>query len=313
MTNSSAPRYINPYTDFGFKKLFGTELNKELLVSFLNALFEGEQEITELHYLSSEKLGANQESRRAIFDVYCENTHGEKFIVEMQNVFQQFYKDRSVYYATFPIQEQANRGKEWNFRLNRVYTVGILNFVFPEDEYSPECMHHKVQLMDVDDKHVFFDKLTFIYLEMPKFKKTEDELKTLLDKWLFVLSNLSRLMERPVALQERVFTRLFEQAEIARYTPEEQKRYYDNYKAYRDIHNAVDTARNEGREEGIAVGREEGIAVGREEGAEKEKRMTARRMFQNGMDVKTVSVATGLSNAEIQRILNEMNSENGSV
>ena len=140
---------------------------------------------------------------------------------------------------------------------------------------------------------------------MPKFKKTEDELKTLLDKWLFVLSNLSRLMERPVALQERVFTRLFEQAEIARYTPEEQKRYYDNYKAYRDIHNAVDTARNDGREEGIAVGREEG--------AEKEKRMTARRMFQNGMDVKAVSVATGLSNAEIQRILNEMNSESGSV
>ena len=100
-------------------------------------------------------------------------------------------------------------------------------------------------------------------------------------------------------MQQRVFTRLFEQAEIARYTPEEQKRYYDNYKAYRDIHNAVDTARNEGREEGIAVGREEGIAVGREEGiavgreegAEKEKRMTAR----------------------IQRILNEMNSESGSV
>ena len=167
------PRYINPYTDFGFKKLFGTELNKELLVSFLNALLDGEQEIVDLRYLNSEKLGLGASSRRAIFDVYCENTKGEKFIVEMQNVFQQFYKDRSVYYATFPIQEQASRGRDWDFQLNRVYTIGILNFVFPDDEYSPECLHHTVKLMDVDDGHVFFDKLTFIYLEMPKFRKKE--------------------------------------------------------------------------------------------------------------------------------------------
>ena len=271
-STNGEPRYINPYTDFGFKKLFGSELNKELLVSFLNALLDGEQEIVDLSYLSSEKLGANRESRRAIFDVYCENTKGEKFIVEMQNVFQQFYKDRSVYYATFPIQEQASRGKDWDFRLNRVYTIGILNFVFPDDEYSPDCLHHTVKLMDVNDKHVFFDKLSFIYLEMPKFKKSEEELETLLDKWLFVLSNLSRLMERPAALQERVFTRLFEQAEIAKFTPEERREYYDNFKAYRDINNAVNTARREGLEEGLEAGmekgRKEGIEAGRKEGIE---------------------------------------------
>ncbi|MBQ9545774.1 MAG: PD-(D/E)XK nuclease family transposase [Bacteroidales bacterium] len=311
-------RYINPYTDFGFKKLFGSNLNKDLLISFLNALLQDEQEITDLQYLNSEKLGANQESRRAIFDVYCENSKGEKFIVEMQNVFQQFYKDRSVYYSTFPIQEQANRGRDWDFKLNRVYTIGILNFVFPDNEYSPECMHHTVKLMDVDDKHVFFDKLTFIYLEMPKFKKKEDELVTLLDKWLFVLSNLSRLMERPAALQERIFTRLFEQAEIARFTPEERREYFDNYKAYRDINNAVNTARREGMEEGIEEGREEGRREGREEGRKegreegriegreegrKEmKRMFAKNLKTSGYDVSEIARLTGLSLEEINKI-----------
>lgn len=299
-------RYINPYTDFGFKKLFGSNLNKDLLISFLNALLQDEQEITDLQYLNSEKLGANQESRRAIFDVYCENSKGEKFIVEMQNVFQQFYKDRSVYYSTFPIQEQANRGRDWDFKLNRVYTIGILNFVFPDNEYSPECMHHTVKLMDVDDKHVFFDKLTFIYLEMPKFKKKEDELVTLLDKWLFVLSNLSRLMERPAALQERIFTRLFEQAEIARFTPEERREYFDNYKAYRDINNAVNTARREGMEEGIEEGREEGRIEGRKEGREEGRRemqlMLVKNLKTSGYDVSEIARLTGLPIEEVNKI-----------
>ena len=72
-------RYINPYTDFGFKKLFGTELNKELLMSFLNALFDGKQVVTDIHYLNGEHLGAHVGERRAIFDVYCENEQGETF------------------------------------------------------------------------------------------------------------------------------------------------------------------------------------------------------------------------------------------
>ena len=166
-------RYINPYTDFGFKKLFGTEMNKDLLISFLNALFKGQEVITDIRYLPSEHFG-QYGNRRAIFDVYCENENGDNFIVEMQNAYQQFYKDRSVFYATFPIQDQAMTGEDWGYDLKKVYTVGILNFEFKEDEYSPDCLHHEVKLMDTETKKVFYDKLTFIYLEMPKFNKTED-------------------------------------------------------------------------------------------------------------------------------------------
>ena len=253
-------RYINPYTDFGFKKLFGTELNKDLLISFLNALFDGKQVIADVRYMNSEHLGTYSGERRAIFDVYCENEQGEKFIVEMQNVYQQFFKDRSVFYSTFPIREQASQG-DWNFELKSVYTIGILNFVFPEDEYSENCLFHEVKLMDTDDKHVFFDKLTFMYLEMPKFNKTEGELVTMLDKWLFVLRNLSRLMERPAALQERIFTRLFELAEIAKFSPEDQRQYEDSIKAYRDINNAINTAKADVKTELACKMKSKGYAI----------------------------------------------------
>ena len=160
MINEGKERYINPYTDFGFKKLFGTEMNKDLLISFLNALFNGQEVIQDVTFLNSEQLGSAYLDRKAIFDVYCENERGEKFIVEMQKAEQNYFKDRSVYYATFPIREQAIRG-DWDFQLKAVYTVGILNFVFPDDEYSPECFHHEVKLMDTEDKHVFYDKLTY--------------------------------------------------------------------------------------------------------------------------------------------------------
>ena len=133
-----------------------------------------------------------------------------KFLVEMQKGEQQFCKDRSVFYSTFPIREQAKRGNR-DYELKAVYTVGILNFVF--DDKDDEYFHHEVKLMDIQTKEVFYDKLTFVYLEMPKFNKQEHELVTMFDKWLFVLRNLATLLERPAALQERVFTRLFEAAE----------------------------------------------------------------------------------------------------
>ena len=133
-----------------------------------------------------------------------------KFLVEMQKGEQQSFKDRSVFYSTFPIREQAKRGNR-DYELKAVYTVGILNFVF--DDKDDEYFHHEVKLMDIQTKEVFYDKLTFVYLEMPKFNKQEHELVTMFDKWLFVLRNLATLLERPAALQERVFTRLFEAAE----------------------------------------------------------------------------------------------------
>ena len=314
MVEQKHERYVNPYTDFGFKKLFGTELNKELLISLLNALFdrsaqqspnEPRQVVKDLKYLPTEKLEAFG-MRRAVFDVYCEGENGEKFIVEMQKASQDFFRDRSVFYSAFPIIEQGKAGADWDFHLNNVYTIGILNFVFPGDEYDKDCFHHEVKLMDVEDKHVFYDKLTYVYLEMPKFKKTEDELVSMYDKWLFVLKNLTRLMERPVALQERVFTRLFEQAEIARFTPDETRIYEESLKHYRDMRNVVNSAerrgREEGREEGRREGHREGHREGLEEGRKDAKYEAAGKMKAKGFASADIAEITGLTTEEIESI-----------
>ncbi|WP_285815197.1 Rpn family recombination-promoting nuclease/putative transposase [Phocaeicola sartorii] len=289
-------RYINPYTDFAFKLLFGTELNKELLISFLNALLHGEEHIKEITYLNSEHLGTQERDRRAVFDIYCENEQGEKFLVEMQKGEQAFFKDRSIYYATFPIREQAIKGSEWNYQLKAVYTVAILNFVF--DDKDDDYFHHEVKLVDMRTKKVFYDKLTFIYLEMPKFNKTEYELETMFDKWMFVLRNLSRLMERPVALQERVFERLFKAAEIANFDRKELIEYEDSLKNYRDWYSVVSTAEQKGRKEGI----QEGIEKGIQEGEKKKQYEIARNLKSLGIAPDIIAKTTKMTLKEIAEL-----------
>src|SRR5699024_7554902 len=145
----------------------------------------------------SEVQGRTSIDRKAFFDLYCENEKGEKFIIELQNVRQQFFKDRSIYYSTFPLQRQAPKGGSWDYHLKAVYTIGVLNFSFPDlqsDRYLRE-----VQLMDKETFEIFYEKLTFIYLEVPKFRKEEQDLESLFDKWMYVLKNLSRLQDRPIA------------------------------------------------------------------------------------------------------------------
>ena len=282
-------RYVNPYTDFGFKLLFGTPVNKDLLIGFLNALFRGEQEITDVTYLNAEQLGRAEWDRKAVFDVYCENVKGERFIVEMQKARQKYFKDRSVFYSTFPIREQAKVG-DWDYELKSVYTVGVLNFVFDEDKDDEEYYHHEVKLMDVGRKEVFYEKLTFIYLEMPKFRKREEELETLFDKWMFVLKNLATLLDRPAALQERVFKRLFETAEIARFSESEMRDYEESLKNLRDLGNVLNTAKEEGRKEG------------REEGERKKSLEIARNLLQAGIAEDVIAATTGLSVEKIRNL-----------
>ncbi|MCB6974781.1 MULTISPECIES: Rpn family recombination-promoting nuclease/putative transposase [Butyricimonas] len=290
-------RYVNPYTDFGFKRLFGNEISKDLLISFLNALLHEEQHIVDITYLRNEHLGVLEKDRKAVFDVYCENDKGEKFIVEMQKAEQQFFKDRSVFYSTFPIREQALRG-EWDYKLKAVYTIGILNFVFDENREDENYYHHEIKLMDINKKEVFYDKLTFIYLEMPKFTKTETELETLFDKWMYVLKNLPRLMERPVALQERIFERVFRVAEIAKFNKNELVEYEESLKVFRDLNNVINTAEQKGETRGEARGR----AEGRAEGERKKALDIARNLKSSGLPVEDIAKFTGLTLKEISNL-----------
>ena len=281
-------RYINPLTDFGFKRIFGTPFNKDLLMSFLNALFNGDPVVSDITYKNSEKFGTNEEARRAVFDVYCTTDTGARIIVEMQNVYQDFYKDRSIYYSTFPIAEQAQRGS-WNYELHDVYTIGILNFTFPEDKHS-------------DSSIFFYDKLTYIYVELANFHKTLEECDSILEKWIYCLRNLQNLMSRPMALQGRVFEKLFKTAEIAKMTTEDRRAYELSANAYRDIKNGMDAAKREGMEKGIAIGTEKGIAIGTEKGAQAKALEVARKMKARGLEDGMISEMTGLPAEEIKKL-----------
>lgn len=281
-------RYLNPFTDFGFKKLFGTEPNKDLLIDFLNELIKEEGKITDIEYLNTERLGNFKTDRKAIFDLYCKNEKGEKFIVEMQKAKLNFFKDRSIYYSTFPIQEQGVKG-EWDFNLKAVYTIGLLDFVFDDNKDNSEYFHHEVKLMDTKTKTVFFDKLTYIYIEMPKFKKEETELENRFEMWLYVLKNMPNLQDIPPKLQERIFKKVFRVAEIANFSKEERMDYEDSLKKYRDLKGVVNTAREEGKLEGIKEGKLEGF-----------KEIT--KNLLDVLDDETISEKTGLSIEEIKRM-----------
>ena len=282
-------KYINFFTDFGFKKLFGSEPSKDLLIDFLNELLKGKEEpIKTLTFKKTEHLGASELDRKAIFDLYCESETGEKFIVELQKAKQKFFKDRSIFYSTFPIQEQAERG-DWDFKLKAVYTIGILDFVFDEDK-DDDKFFYDVRLTEQESQKVFCDKLVFLYLEMPKFNKTEDELETHFDKWMFAIKNLSKLEEIPGTLHEDVFERFFKIAEIAQMDDSERSTYESSLKYYRDMNNVVATAKGEGWAEGKAEG-------------ESEKALkVANKCIKKGMSNEDISDITGLSIDEIEKL-----------
>ena len=241
-----------------------------------------------LTYTRSEMLGDTKLDRGAVFDIYCVSPSGERFIVEMQKAKQLYFKDRSVFYATWPIRDQAQRGDGWDFKLTAVYLVGVLDFVFAEDKDDTEVCH-RVQLKDQLNR-VFYNKLTLIYLEMPKFQKTEEELDTLFDKWLYVLKHLPDLTSRPLKLQERVFSKLLEVAEIGQFNREEMADYENSLKHYRDMKNVIDTAAIEGEAKGIAKGKIEG------------KIEVARNALAEGYAVSMIAKLTGLSETEIESL-----------
>lgn len=272
-------RFLNPYTDFGFKKLFGEEASKDLLVDFLNQLLPEYHRIEELTFANTENLPDLVGERRAIFDIHCRGANGERFIVEMQKAKIRFFKDRSLFYATFPIRDQAEKG-DWDFRLTHIYFVAILDFEYDEDEEKRKFFRD-VRLRDQDGDE-FYDKLQFKFLQMPLFSKTETELETRFDKWLYFLKNLESLDHIPQILNEEVFRHGFQIAELGHLTSEQRTQYEMSLVAYRDIKNVVDTAKEEGRQEALDI--------------------TAKKMKIKGLSDEFIAEVTGMTIEKIRSI-----------
>ncbi len=284
------PRYVNPFTDFGFKKLFGEEASKPQLMDFLNAMLPAHAQIRDLSFRNGEQLGTTDLDRKAIYDIYCQGVTGERFIVELQKAKQNYFKDRTVYYSTFPIREQAEKG-EWNYQSQAVYCIGVLDFTFDSADKTEAQRGEVVHKIKLKDQHnqVFYDKLTFIYLEMPHFKKTEEECVTRLEKWLYFIRHLLDLQEIPrIFGGEEIFTHAFEKAEVDNLDQADQSRYEASLKVYRDLKSVVDTA----RDEGLAEGLEQGAIIGQEKGLH----LALQRLMAPGYTEADARKVLGLTN-----------------
>ena len=275
-------KYINLMVDWSFKRVFGTEVNKDILIEFLKVIFP-QFAITDITYIPTEQLGIMEDDRKAIFDVLCKTEDDKTFLVEMQRGRQEHFFERALYYTSFPIMKQGKKtiAKEeeegadpWDFSLDGVFFLGVLDFKYEQDEMT----EHRYQLLETKTLKRMTDKLEFVFVEVAKFNKREDELETDLDKWLYLLKNMSTLLERPAALRDRVFGRLFDVAEYARLDDEERKKYVEAMNTTRDTFNMIAYARKETSYE------------------------IARRMIEMKIDMETILKATGLTKEDIAKI-----------
>ena len=215
--------YISPLTDFGFKKLFGEESSKNLIISFLNDLLPISDKIISISFQKNQQLGDDRNNRHAVYDIFCEDEKNNQFIVEMQNGRQTYFRDRAVFYSTFPIRDQAPKGK-WNFELRTVYCIGILGFNMEdkpdENEEQIDNYLHVVRLKDQNNK-VFYDKLTYIFIELPKFTKRGKELSTHFEKWIFFLKNSENFDDVPDFLNDNIFQEAFQISKLINFSKKE--------------------------------------------------------------------------------------------
>ena len=296
----SMSKYINPFCDVGFKRIFGQEYSKPLLISFLNNLLEGEKQITGLTFLDKEQPGVNDEDRSLVYDIYCDTADGEKIIVEMQRRSQPNFKKRSIYYLSQAIARQGEKGAEWRYRIKAVYLVAFLAFELKDigDEFRTD-----VALMDMKHHRLFSSDVRMIYLQLPLFTKREEECATNFDKWIYALKNMEQLITTlPWAGQDSVFAQLANIADISSLTKEDRMRYDASIRKYRDTINVMEGAREEGMAKGLERGRAEGMAKGRAEGERLKALQIAERLKHVGMHTADIANATGLTTEEIDSL-----------
>ena len=322
--------FINPFTDFGFKRIFGQEINKDLTIDFLNLLLDGERHITDLTINNPEMQPETEAERLVVFDLYCESDDGTQFIVEMQAARQNFFLDRSLYYQSRAIVAQGEKGKNWCYDLQPVYGIFFMDFTMSE------CsgLRTDVALMNMKTNKVFNPKLRQIYLEMPRFTKEANECENDFERWLYLIKNMKMLKRMPFKAQRAVWDKLLEVADVASLNKDEKALYDRALKNYRDYHSIMETAQmdghkagwkegheaglkaglkegreaghKEGREEGHKEGLEEGLKQGLQEGmikGELKKQIEIAQKLKNmGLSISAIQESTGLSKEEIQQL-----------
>ena len=301
---------INLLTDFGFKRMFGTEPYKKNLISFLNAFIKPYfGSVTDISYRPTEQLGLLPNEKRLVFDVYCETQEDDKVLVEMQKASQEFLKDRLIAYSARTISNSLVKGdRRYNFP--PVISIILVDFEIPELKGKDDFMMH-VTLKD-DENKIFSEKVTFILVDLTKFaaKMNFGQLTDERRKWCYAIKNMWRMTDTDIPTEDKIFHELYEDCTISKLSDMEQKEYEKSILEYDDVKDALDYHRRlakaegiaEGRAEGKAEGISEGIAKGKVEGIAEAKQQIAIELLKNGVNIETIAKATGLKEEEIERL-----------
>ena len=282
-------RFINPFTDWGFKRIFGQEINKDLLIQFLNDLLVGERRMTDLRFMDKEQLPEAKDQRGAIYDIFCETDTKERIIVEMQHRRQPFFMDRSIFYASRAIVGQGKKGKNWNYQLAAVYTIGFMNF--QSSDLVLGKFRTDVGLMDMQALKPVSDKFRLIYLALPLFpRETEAECENDFERWIYVLKNMETLERMPFQAQNALFEKLASITDVSALSEKDQERYEESLRIYRDNYAADEYSFNRGKAEGVAAGQAA------------ERTMIARNLKDNGVDIQLIIRCTGLTKEQIDQL-----------
>ena len=302
--------YAELLCDFMFKRMFGSEANKDVLIGFLNMILE-DVHIVEVDFIPTEHLGLTEQDRKAVFDISCTCDDGRTLIIEMQKGFQEHFRERAVYYTSFPINEQGRKAKEefvkvqsgddanaefkWDYSLKPVTVVAILNFMFDHDSSWPKDRYHSSYRLREDcTNEVMTEVVRYVFLELGRFRKRLWELETLFDKWMYLLRHMHEMVEIPAPFQTPEFKRLFLLAKIGNFTPDELKEYEKSLNSMSDYYNIIDSA--------VARAEKEALEKGREEGREEARLESARKLKQMGVAAEIIAEATGLSVEEICKL-----------
>ena len=281
-------KFINPFTDWGFKHIFGRDISKDLLIDFLNGLFAGKMRITNLNFCNTEQIPETNDDRNVVFDLFCTTDDGEKIIVEMQNRPQTYFIDRAVFYTSRAISNQGSVG-EWDYHLTPVITVCFMNFVAFGKEKGGSLGRKKeydapfrVDMILADEKtgKRLSDKMHFSFLQLPVFQKEEDECENDFERWIYILNNMETFQRMPFLAQNAVFRKLAEISDISALSKEEHRKYDESIKRYRDTMAVINYAVKEERAKLVS------------------------NMFKSGMSIANIAACTGLTEEELAQLIN---------
>ena len=300
-------KFINPFTDIGFKHIFGREISKDVLIAFLNDLLVGERHIADISFMDKEDMPEMANGRVVIFDILCRETNGAYFIIEMQNQYQDFFLDRSLYYLCRSVTRQGIKGKDWEYEIFPVYGIYFLNFIIPPFV----SFRTDVILADRATGEAVNRKFRQIYLSMPYFTLEQDECKTDFERWIYILKHMDTFDRMPFNAQKAVFDKLLDIADVSKLDEKERARYDEALKIYRDYYGTINSAKRQGRKEGEEKGRAEGLAEGIEKGKVEGKaeglaegkaklRTAAHGMKDLGIPIENIAKITGLTPEEIE-------------